>query len=62
MEIMHKKEATATACPEGNDKGVYGTTTDGQYDPWNPPYPPRDPRPPGKFDIASHIKLVKEVQ
>ncbi|XBI53246.1 hypothetical protein VPH35_035492 [Triticum aestivum] len=45
---------------KNNDEGVYGTTTDGQYDIWNPPYPPRDPRPPGKFDKAAHIKSVNE--
>lgn len=34
METMHKNEATTTAWPEDNDKGVYGITKDGQYFPW----------------------------
>ncbi|XBI89868.1 hypothetical protein VPH35_027614 [Triticum aestivum] len=42
METVHKKEAMGTTCPEDNGKGKDGSTTDEQYDPQGPPFPPSD--------------------
>ncbi|XBI89778.1 hypothetical protein VPH35_027538 [Triticum aestivum] len=59
MKAMRKKEATATACSEDDRKGLHGISRNGQYDPWNPAYPPRDPIP-CDADMAAHIASVKE--
>jgi hypothetical protein len=55
MGTMHKKEVKTIS-----HEGLDGSTLY-EWDPWDPPYPPRCPVPPST-DLNTCVKLVNEVR